>query len=314
MGGHQVILTVTLNPAIDKVYQVNSFTVGSVFRPNNIWVTAGGKGINVARVASILGERVVATGFLGGKNGQFIRDQLRQIGIADAFLEIAEETRTCIAINDPIENTSTEVLESGPTISLPEQNTFLDNFKAIVAKVDIVTISGSLPKGVPLDFYGELIKISKQHGKKVLLDTSGQALINSLSHAPFMIKPNKDELESIIGETLTEENILKIASEIRKEKGIEIVCITLGGSGCIAVTKQGAFRLRAPSVKTINTVGSGDSFVAGCGVALSRNLPIEDVLKTGMACGIANTQFAETGKVSSELVEKYFQLVRLERY
>lgn len=308
-----MILTVTLNPAIDKVYEVDSFAVGSVFRANKMWVTAGGKGINVARVAVTLNENVIATGFLGGNNGRFIRQQLEKLEIEDAFVEVAEETRTCIAVNDPVGDTSTEILELGPTISNEEQKAFLDNFKDLVTKVDLVAISGSLPSGVPLDFYGELIKISKQHGRKVLLDTSGPALITNLVHAPFMIKPNQQELETMVGEELTEEDILKAADDLH-QKGIELVCVTLGAAGSIAVTNEGAFRLRTPTIETRSTVGSGDSFVAGVGVGLAKNMPIQELLKLGMACGMANTQFAETGKISCELVDRFFPMVSIEKY
>jgi len=308
-----VILTVTLNPAIDKLYQVDNFTVGSVFRPRNMWVTAGGKGINVAKVAAILGEKVIATGFLGGKNGQFISEQLEQLGIINKFVQIAGETRTCTTINDSLAHTFTGILEPGPTISISEQNCLLDNFQTLVSSVELVIISGSLPQGVSSEFYGEMIKIAKAQGKKVILDTSGSVLINSLSYSPLMIKPNREELESIVGKSLKEDQILKIAKEIADKYNIEIVCVTLGESGCIAVTEAGHFYLRGPKVEPINTVGSGDSFVAGCTVALVQNQTIEQVLKMGMACGTANTQFAEAGKVSKGLVEKYLQLISIVR-
>ena len=306
-----MILTVTLNPAIDKVYEVDSFAVGDVFRPSGMWATAGGKGLNVSRVASILGEEVMATGFLGGGNGQFIRTQLKKQGIVDAFTEIEGDTRICIAINDPVSNNSTEVLETGPAISMQEQNEFFHNFRAVAKKADIVTVSGSLPKGVPLDFYGKLIEISREFGKRVLLDTSGQTLLKSLEYHPFMIKPNETELEVITGKKMTaEQNIVEAGWEIH-QNGINLVCITLGGQGCIAVSDEGAFRLKAPPIETISTVGSGDSFLAGCAVALTRDQPIEDVLKTGMACGMANTQFAGTGQVSPDLVNKFFDMVTI---
>jgi fructose-1-phosphate kinase PfkB-like protein len=160
---------------------------------------AGGKGLNVSRVASILGARVMATGFLGGGNGQFIRAQLQELGIIDAFTKIEGDTRICIAINDPILDTSTEVLEPGPEICPEEQEEFLNNFRNIVKEADIVTISGSLPRGVPIDFYGKLIEISRESGKRLLLDTSGQTLVTSLEYRPFMIKPNVTELEAVTG-------------------------------------------------------------------------------------------------------------------
>ena len=266
-----MILTVTLNPAIDKVYEVEFFDVGHVFRPKDMWATAGGKGLNVSRVAAILGEKVMATGFLGGANGQFIRGELKKLGIRDAFVEIGGNTRICIAINDPVLDTSTEVLEPGPVISSSEQEEFLNNFKEIVKETDIVTISGSLPKGVPTDFYGKLIEISREFNKRVLLDTSGQVLLKSLEYCPFMIKPNQTELEAITGKRIRNEpDILDTAHEIH-QKGVQLVCVTLGAKGCIAVTREGVFRLEAPPIDTVSTVGSGDSFLAGCAVALARS-------------------------------------------
>lgn len=304
-----MILTVTLNPAVDKVYEVESFAVGDVFRPKDMWATAGGKGLNVSRVATILGEKVRATGFLGGSNGAFIRNEIKKQGIEDAFVEISGETRICIAINDPIANTSTEILEPGPIITAQEQDKFLKRFRQLVKEADIVTISGSLPKGVDIDFYGKLIDISREFGKRVLLDTSGESLLKSLEFTPFMIKPNETELEAIADKKIsTEQDILETAIKIH-QMGIQLVCVTLGGNGCIAVTEEGAFRLNAPSIETVSTVGSGDSFLAGCAVALVQNQPIETVLKTAMACGMANTQFARTGYVSRELVDKFYKTV-----
>lgn len=304
-----MILTVTLNPAVDKVYEVESFAVGDVFRPKDMWATAGGKGLNVSRVATILGEKVRATGFLGGSNGAFIRNEIKKQGIEDAFVEISGETRICIAINDPIANTSTEILEPGPVITAQEQEKFLKRFRQLVKEADIVTISGSLPKGVDIDFYGKLIDISREFGKRVLLDTSGESLLKSLEFTPFMIKPNETELEAIADKKIsTEQDILETAIKIH-QMGIQLVCVTLGGNGCIAVTEEGAFRLNAPSIETVSTVGSGDSFLAGCAVALIQNQPIETVLKTAMACGMANTQFARTGYVSRELVDKFYKMV-----
>ena len=304
-----MILTVTLNPAVDKVYEVESFAVGDVFRPKDMWATAGGKGLNVSRVATILGEKVRATCCLCGSNGAVIRNEIKKQGIEDAFVEISGETRICIAINDPIANTSTEILEPGPVITAQEQEKFLKRFRQLVKEADIVTISGSLPKGVDIDFYGKLIDISREFGKRVLLDTSGESLLKSLEFTPFMIKPNETELEAIADKKIsTEQDILETAIKIH-QMGIQLVCVTLGGNGCIAVTEEGAFRLNAPSIETVSTVGSGDSFLAGCAVALVQNQPIETVLKTAMACGMANTQFARTGYVSRELVDKFYKTV-----
>lgn len=309
-----MILTVTLNPAIDKVYEVDSFQVGDVFRPNDMWAMAGGKGLNVSRVASILGGDVVATGFLGGGNGQFIRKRLGKQGIKDAFIEIEGETRICIAVNDPILDTSTEVLEPGPVISLSEQEDFLKNFQSLAKGADIVTMSGSLPDGLPSDYYGRLIEICRGLGKRVILDTSGETLEKSLLYSPFMIKPNQTELGAITGTPIEDETQILSTAHRLQQGGIDLVCITLGGSGSIVVSKEGAYRLKSPPIETVSAIGSGDAFVAGCAFAFDKGRTTKDVLKMGMACGMANTQFARTGHVSLELVEKFYDMITVLEY
>ena len=152
--------------------------------PRGMWAMAGGKGLNVSRVASILEAKVMATDSWAGETAIYTA-RLKELGIIDVFTEIAGDTRICIAINDPVFDTSTEVLEPGPEISPEEQEKFLINFRNIVKEADIVTISGSLPRGVPIDFYGELIEISREYGKRLLLDTSGQALVKSLEYRPL---------------------------------------------------------------------------------------------------------------------------------
>lgn len=304
-----MILTVTLNPAIDKVYQVENFSVGEVFRPSGMWATAGGKGLNVSRVCRILGEEITATGFLGGSTGQFIRSQIKELGIKDQFVEIEGETRTCIAVNDPKRGTSTEVLESGPEITKEEQQAFLKRFESLVPEMDVITASGSLPRGLDKDFYKKLVEIAGKHKKRLILDTSGEALIKGLASRPFMVKPNEDELKAIADEALTDEKeIMESALKIHR-MGIPLVCVTLGKKGCIAVWEGNVYRFRHPSLQVVNTVGSGDSFVAGCATALSRGGDYYDAVLMGMACGMANTQFHETGKVSTELVEQYHRMI-----
>lgn len=309
-----MILTVTLNPAIDKVYQVDNFAVGSVFRPGGLWNTAGGKGLNVARVCRILGEDVMATGFSGGSNGQFIRKEIEKLGIKDEFVEVDGETRICIAINDPVKGTSTEVLESGPIISDEEQEEFLKNFELLVPKANIIAASGSMPKGLEKDFYGKLIEIAHRHQKPIILDTSGDALKHSIAFRPFMIKPNENEINAIANiEPADEGAVADVARQIHSD-GIQLVCITLGKAGCLAVWNDGVYRFRHPVLEVVNTVGSGDSFVAGCASAFSRGMDFKEAIVLGIASGMANTQFHETGKVSKELVDKYKAMVTVEKY
>jgi tagatose 6-phosphate kinase len=300
-----MILTVTLNPAVDKFYQVDNFVTGNVHRAQYLHAGAGGKGLNVSRVCKILCENVTATGFLGGIDGDFIRKQIKGMGIEDAFMQIEGQTRTCTAVYDDINRTSTEILEKGPSISMDEEAAFINNYIKIISNADIVTISGSLPNGIRDSFYGELITIARRCNKLVLLDTSGKTLKESIGFKPFLIKPNIDELKYISNTSInTKEDIIREAKKLY-ESGIPIVCATLGKDGCIAVCGEGIYSLVSPEVESVNTVGSGDSFLAGFAVHFSKGFSIKECLINAMACGIANTQFHETGRVSMELVEKY---------
>lgn len=308
-----MILAVTMNPAIDKVYAIDDFHVSGVFRPKAMTATAGGKGLNVARVAKILGEQVVATGLIGGATGQFIHKQVQDSGIISRFVPIEGETRICINIMDEKNAISTEVLEPGPTVSEREYKTFLERFEGMVEDCDVVTASGSLPQGLPTDFYRNLIRIAKEKGKKFILDTSGEYFKEGIKESPFMVKPNQDELAQVVGRPLSAKEDYVSALKALKGKGIDFPVITLGARGCVAAFPTGeVYRFFAPPIRVVNAVGSGDSFVAGCAVALSRGAAPIDVIKLGMACGMANTQFFKTGMVSLELVEKFLRSIQCE--
>ncbi|QTL99623.1 hexose kinase [Iocasia frigidifontis] len=302
-----MLLAITMNPAIDKVYSVDDFAVDAVFRPRDMTATAGGKGLNVARVAYLLGESVTAAGLLGGNNGQFISKEVQKRGIISEFMEITGETRICINITDQKNTTSTEILENGPIVSRQELENFLEHYNKLLDGVDVVTASGSLPEGIPVDFYKILINIAKSRDKKFILDSSGEYLVEGIKSIPYMIKPNQDEVEQIAGQRLSDiSDYIGVLWEFKKQ-GIELPVISLGRNGCLTVIKKQVYHFKGPLLKVKNTVGSGDSFIAGCAVALSQGRALIDVIKLGMACGAANTQFFKTGMVSKELVDDYFE-------
>jgi tagatose 6-phosphate kinase len=310
-----MILALTLNPAIDKVYAVSDFQVDQVFRAEAMTRTAGGKGLNVARVAKLLGEPVISAGFIGGGSGVFIQNQVKAQGITDRFTEIDGESRINIAIVDHKNHTSTEVLEAGPAIQVGDYRKFISNYTKLVQECDIVTASGSLPPGVPPECYQYLITIARQSGKRFILDTSGYPLINAILAKPYMIKPNLEEYLKCFGDENTSTQPLDFSGAILNlaDRGIEYPCISLGKDGCIVKIDSSIYHLCPPVLEAVNTVGSGDSFVAGCAVGFSRKWPPLEVFKLGMACGIANTQFFETGKITLPLVEQYGHMIKVEQ-
>lgn len=307
-----MILAITMNPAIDKVYSVNDYKIGGVFRPDSMTATAGGKGLNVARVSSILGEKVMATGLIGGSTGAFIDREVREQGIDSRFVSINGESRICIAVMDRKNNTSTEVLEPGPTVSEKDCSLFLEHYDRLLDSCNIVTASGSLPVGVPEDFYYTLIHMAKNKGKRFILDTSGISFKRGILGLPFMIKPNQEEIEKVLNKGLDSMSDKVRALLEFKEQGIELPCMTLGKNGAIAVLDKEVYHFYGPPIDVVNTIGSGDSFIAGCAVSLARGLDKIDVIKMGIACGMANTQFFKTGIVSIELVNKFLNVIKYE--
>ncbi len=304
-----MILTVTLNPAIDRVYFVDNLDIGEVNRPADMTYTAGGKGLNVSRVATLIGEKVDATGFVAGYNGQFICDDIQKIGIGNKFVQIDGETRICINITDRSNGKSTEVLEKGPVVSEADCDKFIDFYTKNISNYDVISISGSMPKGVPTDFYAKLVEIAKQQGKKIVVDTSGDALVSVIKAKPYMVKPNKYELSKYLGREISTLDDVKAAAKELFESGISFPVISLGKDGCIAYIDNKCYHFISPDVKTVNTVGSGDSFIAGVVAGLVRGMNGIDIMKLANACGTANTQFSQTGMVSKELVDKFFKEV-----
>lgn len=308
-----MILTVTMNPAIDKIYLIDNYTLGEVHRPKEVIASPGGKGLNVARVAKLMGEDVTATGLLGGSTGMFIDKGVKELGIYSAFANVVGETRICINVTDEKSMSCTEVLEPGPTITEKEASRFLEVFEDFVKKSMVITISGSLPRGLTQDFYYDLILLCHKHNKKVLLDSSGIAFKEGLKAKPYLIKPNKDEIKQVYHKEISNENDVCEAISYFKELGITIPVISMGKDGSMVGLLDGIYHFSLPSINVINTVGSGDSFIAGCATGIHRGFELVDVIKLATACGTANTQFSQTGFVTKELVENYYKKVKVER-
>lgn len=308
-----MILTVTLNPAIDRVYFLDEFTMGNVYRTQRFTYTAGGKGLNVARVAHLVGCDTAAMGFAGGYSGEFIKSEIEKQGIRNLFTDIAGETRTCLNISDA-NGISGEILEPGPEITSEEKNRFIKEYYSIVEDYKIICVSGSLPQALNSDFYIELINIAREKGKKIIIDTSGNTLKDILSAKPFMVKPNKEEISALMNKEIDTDCHIKDALRYLSDKGVEVPLISLGKNGSAAMINKKYFRFIPPFVKAVNAVGSGDSSVAGIAAGLDMGYNITDAVKLGMAAGTANTQFEQTGMVTKELVDKFYSLIEVKEF
>ena len=307
-----MILVINLNASLDKRYELVDFAKGKIVRAKSVDNTPGGKGIHVANVDTILGEDTVVTGFLGGKTGEFVAGRLYDYGISGDFVNVAGETRSCLAILTE-DGAQTEILEPGPEVSSVELKKFREKYTELLGNADIVVASGSVPRGVPIDFYADLIEEAHAAGKKFLLDTSGDLLARGIEAQPDFIKPNRDEIEALRGYRLQSE--ADVVREIRHflEGGIEIAAISLGSEGSLVGVGDEIYRVKVPAIDCQNPVGSGDSYVAGIAAGLSRNLPIEDTLRLGAACGTANALEAESGFVRKQIVEELMPRIDIEK-
>ncbi len=264
-----MILTVTLNPAVDYTVFGGALALHAVNRGRDIPPDPGGKGNNAARICRLLGFPVMATGIAGGHTGQFIRGALEKEGIVTDFLDVPQPTRITVAYVEEESGRDTKIVPSGPALDGAAGASFLAHFNGLLRahSFDIVMLCGSLPPGLPVDYYGTLIDAAAAHGTRVLLDTSGAPLAGAVDHAPFMITPNLQEARELCGID-AQEMVVERLNALSKRIGL--VALTLGGEGAVFCIEGQAVRIAPPRVKTVNPVGAGDAFAAGLACAYAR--------------------------------------------
>lgn len=302
-----MIYTVTLNPSIDFIVRLDHLELGSVNRMTSDDKFAGGKGINVSRILQRLGVDNTATGFIGGFTGRFVEDGLTAEGIKTSFVQVSEDTRINVKIKAGEE---TEINGAGPKISDEK----LEELKAILAGLsseDTVVFAGSAPSSLGNQVYNTLIPIAKKAGAEVVCDFEGQTLLDSLNYQPLLVKPNNHELADIFGVELNGlEDIEKYAREILA-KGAKNVIISMAGDGALLVTPAAAYFAKPIKGTVKNSVGAGDSMVAGfTGEYVKSGDPIE-ALKWGVACGTATT-FSDD-LATAEFTKETYQKVEVEK-
>lgn len=302
-----MIYTVTLNPSIDFIVRLDSLALGSVNRMISDDKFAGGKGINVSRILKRLDIENTATGFIGGFTGRFVKDGLVDEGIATKFVEVSEDTRINVKIKAGEE---TEINGAGPHISTEK----LEELEAILAGLsseDTVVFAGSAPSSLGNQVYNTLIPIAKKAGAEVICDFEGQTLLDALNYQPLLVKPNNHELADIFGVELNGlADIEKYAREILA-KGAKNVIISMAGDGALLVTPEAAYFAKPIKGTVKNSVGAGDSMVAGfTGEYVKSGDPIE-ALKWGVACGTATT-FSDD-LATAEFIKETYQKVEVEK-
>lgn len=302
-----MIYTVTLNPSIDFIVRIDSVEIGSVNRMDSDDKYVGGKGINVSRILKRLGHDNTATGFIGGFTGQFIKDGLQIEGIASQFIEVDQDTRINVKIKADQE---TEINGAGPVVT-EAQVEALKSILSSLTNEDTVVFAGSAPANLGNQIYNELIPVAKKAGAEVVCDFEGQTLLDSLAHQPLLVKPNNHELEAIFGVKLNGlADVEKYAREILA-KGAKNVIISMAGDGALLVTPEAAYFAKPIKGTVKNSVGAGDSMVAGfTGEFVTSHDPVE-ALKWGVACG-TSTAFSDD-LASIEFIKETYEKVEIEK-
>ena len=282
-----MIVTVTLNPAVDRVVLLDELRLGDSNRVYDGEIDPGGKGVNVSRVLRELGGDSLATGFVAGSLGHFIEASLKRNGIPVAFIRVPGQTRQNLAIIETRSRRHTMLNEAGPETD-PRYVRRLERLLARRVRAgDWVVLAGSVPPRISPNVYAELTALVHANGGRVCLDTDGLPLVEGIRARPDLIKPNREELERLVGHaTVSEADVLKAAAELR-DRGIANVVVSMGKQGTIALSAEGAWRAYPPTVETVSAVGSGDSLVAGLVLALSRGDSLDEGLRIGTAAGAA---------------------------
>ncbi|PTG67024.1 1-phosphofructokinase [Staphylococcus cohnii] len=278
-----MIYTVTFNPSIDYIMFADDLELNGLNRATETFKFAGGKGINVSRVLQTLNVPSTALGFAGGFPGQFIDDTLKKAGIQTDFIEIDEDTRINVKLKTGDE---TEINAPGPNISQTQFENLLRQLKQ-TSKKDIVVVAGSIPKSVPKDAYEQIAKITNQTGARLVVDAEKDLVESVLKYNPLFIKPNKHELEVMFDTAInSDEDVIHYAQEIMKQ-GASSVIVSLGGEGAVYVDHKHSLKASVPLGQGVNTVGSGDSTVAGMIAGLETGLTIENAFKQAVSAGTA---------------------------
>jgi 1-phosphofructokinase family hexose kinase len=302
-----VILTVTLNAAIDRTVAVPSFRQGHRHRAVEASTVAGGKGINVARALKLLGRPVIATGLAGGPTGARLMESLAEESILTDFTWIAGESRTNLAVIDPTSGEQTEINERGPEVTSEELERFMEKLLYLAHGARMCVIAGSLPPSVPASFAARMVTDLKALGVETILDTEGEPLVAGLRSEPAAVTPNAREAEGAVGHEFNDREDLLSGLRSLIELGAGEAVITRE-EGCVASLRDRdelrTYEVTAPSLEPVASVGSGDAFLAGFVACRYEERSPEDCLRTAVASGAESTQHFGAGTIDPDEVER----------
>jgi 1-phosphofructokinase/tagatose 6-phosphate kinase len=294
-----MIITVTLNAALDRSLTVPTLQLGQRHRASDVLTLAGGKGINVARALKRLDHPVVATGLAGGRTGTRIVEQLTEESILNDFVRIRHESRTSTLVVDPTSGTQTEINEWGPKVTETELEMLLDKVRYLSRSAEAVVFAGSLPRGVGDGFYADAVRELNRRGARVALDTEGEPLRLGLEAEPWLVSPNQHEAEQLVGQELFDEEDFLMALDTIAELGARNVHITVE-DGCFALVREERlvrrYRAVTPRLEPVSVVGAGDAFLAQWLNAVLDGASSEDALRLASAAGAASVLDVGAGR------------------
>ena len=309
-----MIVTMTLNAALDRTLTVPNFQRGQRHRASQGLMLAGGKGINIARALKLLGAPVVATGLVGGRTGIRIVEELTGEAILNDFVRIDNESRTSTAVVDPTAPTYTEINEWGPAVRPEELEMLLEKLTYLAQGADAVVFAGSLPRDVDEAFYEEAIRAINRQGVTTVLDSEGQPLRLGVQSEPYLVSPNQNEAEGLVDQEFNEDEDFILGLEAIAERGARNVLITQE-SGCFALLRQERtahrYRVRAPSIEPVSAVGSGDVLLAAFLAAYLKGESPENALRAAVATGTASTLEVGAGRFDQREADRLASAVEV---
>jgi len=306
-----MIITVTMNPAVDKTAEVEELVVGGLNRLQNIVMNAGGKGINVSKTIKELGGKSLATGFIAGTNGAYIKETLDTLLIANDMVEVEGNTRVNLKVLNK-DKQLTELNEDGPYIDDYALVSLINKIVNHATKNDYVILSGSVPKSVPKDIYAKLIRHLKTKNINIILDADGDAFASAVEEVPSVIKPNKYEICKYfnVSEDCSDQKLIELGKSLLA-KGMELIVISNGKAGAFFINKNYTAMVKGLKVHAHSSVGAGDAMVAAIAYGLEQALPFDELIKLAVATSAGAVMSIGTNPASKQQVEKLMKEVEI---
>ncbi len=304
-----MIVTVTLNPAIDRTLVVKNLVTGGLNRTVYSRLDAGGKGINVSKAISALGGESIACGVLGGKNGRYIRDTLTSMGIQHDFVEVPGETRTNIKIVTEA-GVHTDINEPGSGVTESDFRRFTDRLNGYIRRGNMIVISGRVPPNLPVELYAGLCKSVTEANIPLIVDADGAFLRAALPARPEIVKPNVTELEQATGEKIDSPEAALRGARMLMEGGARMVAASLGEMGAVFVSRTRAVFVQAPAVQAVGPVGAGDAMVGALALAMEQKMRFEQAARYAVAAGTASITMPGTRMAPLKTVLEIYEKVK----